>query len=91
MLAHPESKIRGKEYGTSVVDLDMGYYISGPVINVAISRPFYIGSSFYVNAEAKTTLSYSSVNVVQGNSDVYNIAFHLILGLGADLLKSGNE
>jgi hypothetical protein len=69
----------------------MGYYISGPVINFAISRPFFIGSHFYVNAEAKTTLAYSNIKVVQGNSDVYNIAFHLILGLGADFLKSGNE
>jgi hypothetical protein len=91
VLAHPESKIRGKEFGTSVDDTDLGYYISGPVINFAISRPFYIGNRFYVNAEAKTTLAYSSINVVQGNSDVYNIAFHLILGLGADFLKSGSD
>jgi hypothetical protein len=91
VLAHPESKIRGKEFGTSIDDTDLGYFISGPVINFAISRPFYIGNRFYVNAEAKTTLAYSNIKVVQGNSDVYNIAFHLILGLGADFFKSGNE
>jgi len=89
VLAHPESNIRGKEFGDSADDTDLGYYISGPVINFAINKPFYIGSRFYINAEAKTTLAYSYIKVAEGNADVYNIAIHLILGLGFDFNKSG--
>lgn len=91
VLAHPESKIRGKEFGDSADDTDLGYYISGPVVNLAISKPFYIGSRFYINAEAKTTLAYSNIKVAQGNSDVYNIAIHIVLGLGVGFIKSGKE
>ena len=91
ILAHPESNIRGKEFGDTGDDFDLGYYISGPVFNLAISKPFYLGNRFYINAEAKTTLAYSYIKVAQGNSDVYNIAFHLILGFGVDFIKSGKE
>lgn len=91
VLAHPESKIRDKEFGESTDDTDLGYYISGPVLNLAVGKPFYIGNRFYINAEAKTTLAYSHIKVADGNADVYNVAFHIILGLGVDFIKSGKE
>ena len=88
VLAHPESKIRGLEFGSTGDDFDLGYFISGPVLNLSISRPYYVGNRFYLNAEAKTTIAYSNIKVAQGNADVYHIAFHLILGLGFDFIKS---
>lgn len=91
VLAHPESNIRGKEFGDSTDDTDLGYFISGPVLNIAVSKPFYLGKRFYINAEAKTTLTYSNIKVAQGSSEVYNIAFHIILGPGVDFIKSGKE
>lgn len=91
VLAHPESTIRGKILGDSTDDTDLGYYISGPVLNLAVSKPFQLGSRFYINAEAKTTLAYSYIKVAQGNADLYSIAFHLILGIGVDFIKSGKE
>ncbi|OFX57938.1 MAG: hypothetical protein A2066_08575 [Bacteroidetes bacterium GWB2_41_8] len=87
ILAHPESKIRGKEFGDTGNDMDMGYFISGPVVNFAVSKPFYLGSRFYINAEVKTTFAYSSIKIANGNSDVYNLAFHLNLGPGVVFLK----
>lgn len=87
VLAHPESKIREKEFGDSTNNLDMGYYISGPVINLAIGKHYRLSKRFYINAEAKTTLAYASIKVAEGNSNVYNIAFHLILGVGFDFKK----
>ena len=87
ILAHPESKIRGKEFGDTGNDMDMGYFISGPVVNFAVSKPFYLGSRFYINAEVKTTFAYSSIKIASGNSDVYNLAFHLNLGPGVVFLK----
>jgi hypothetical protein len=91
VLAHPESNIRGKEFGDSTDDFDLAYYISGPAVNLAVSRPFYLGNRFYINTEAKTTLAYSYIKVVQGHADVYSIAFHIILGIGVDFIKSGKE
>ena len=87
ILAHPESKIRGKEFGDTGNDMDMGYFISGPVVTFAVSKPFYLGSRFYINAEVKTTFAYSSIKIANGNSDVYNLAFHLNLGPGVVFLK----
>lgn len=87
ILSHPESKIRGLEFGDTGNEMDMGYFISGPVVNFAVSKPFYLGSRFYINAEVKTTFAYSSIEIANGNSDVYNLAFHLNLGPGVVFLK----
>lgn len=91
VLSHPESNIRGKEFGNTGDDLDMGYFVSGPVVNLAIGRPFRFGSRFYINTEAKTTLAYSHIRIAQGDADVYSIAFHLILGFGVDFIRSEKE
>jgi hypothetical protein len=87
VITHPESNIRGKEFGDSENTWDLGYYLSGPVINLAISKPIRLGDRFFINAEAKTTFAYASVKVAQGNADVFNLAFHLILGVGVNLNK----
>jgi len=86
VVTHPESIIRGREFGESSDDNDMGYFLSGPALNLAVNRPFYIGNRFYIDAEVKTTMSYASVKIAQGRADVYNLAFHLLLGVGMDFL-----
>ena len=91
VLTHPESNIRGKEFGESADESDLGYYISGPALNLAISKPFRLGSRFYINAEAKTTLAYAHIQVAQGHADVYSFAFHILLGLGVDFIKPREE
>lgn len=88
VLAHPESTIRGKEFGSTGNDFDLGYSISGPALNLAISKPFRLNNRFFINTEAKATMAYSYIKVAQGHADVYSIAFHLILGLGVDFIKS---
>jgi hypothetical protein len=87
VITHPESKIRGKDFGDSENTWDLGYYLSGPVINLAISKPIWLGNRFFINTEAKTTFAYTSVKVAQGRADVFNLAFHLILGVGVNLNK----
>lgn len=87
VLTHPESKIRGKEFGNTTDDWDMGYYISGPVVNMAISKPIRLSGRLFINAEAKTTFAYGLIQVAEGRADVFNLAFHLILGIGYDLVK----
>jgi hypothetical protein len=87
VLAHPESIVRGKEFGNSTDDWDTGYFLTGPVFNLAVSRPIRLGSRFYINPEAKTTFAYSHIRISQGHANVYNLAFHLILGFGVDFIK----
>jgi hypothetical protein len=91
VLAHPESNIRGKEFGSSTDDYDLGYYLSGPVMNLAFSKPIRFWGRFYINAEAKTTFAYSRIKIAEGNSDVYNLAFHLILGIGYDFINQTSK
>lgn len=87
VITHPESVIRGQTFGDSTNDWDLGYFVSGPVVNLSAGKHFRINKRFYLNAEAKTTLAYVNVKVAGGNADVYNIAFHLILGIGVDFAK----
>jgi hypothetical protein len=91
VLSHPESNIRGQEDGDSVDDLDLGYSVSGPVLNLAIGKSFQLTKRFFMTTEAKTTFAYSSVKIGQGHADVYCLTFHLLLGLGVDLFQSGEE
>jgi len=91
VLSHPESKIRGKEFGDSDDNWDLGYYISGPVINLALGRQMHLNKRIYINAESKTTLAYGRIKIAEGNSDVYNIAFHLILGIGFDIIHPSEK
>jgi hypothetical protein len=91
VLAHPESNIRGKEFGNSTDNWDMGYYLSGPVLNLAISKPIRLRGRFYLNAEAKTAFAYAHIKIAEGHANVYNLAFHLILGIGVDFIKPKNE
>lgn len=87
VLTHPESVIRNQAFGDATNDWDMGYFVSGPVVNLSAGKHFRIANRFYLNAEAKTTLAYVNVKVAGGNADVYNIAFHLILGIGYDFIR----
>jgi hypothetical protein len=87
VLAHPESIVRGKEFGNSTDDWDTGYFLTGPVLNLAISRPICLGSRFYLNPEAKITFAYSHIRIAEGHANIYNLAFHLILGFGVDFIK----
>lgn len=87
VIAHPESEVRGLVFNSARGDNDRGYYLSGPAIHVSVNKPFYLGNRFFINAEARTTLAYASVKVAQGRADVYNIAFHLVLGVGVDVVK----
>lgn len=87
ILAHPESKIRDKIFGDSENDWDLGYSVSGPVVNIAVGRRIYFTRQLYLNAEAKSTFAYSRIKIAEGNSDVWNLAFHLIFGIGADFVK----
>lgn len=87
IIAHPESEVRNQVFVSRRKDHDKGYYLSGPALQASINKPFYLGSRFFINAEARTTLAYASVNIAQGRAEVWNIAFHLMLGIGVEVKK----
>lgn len=87
VIAHPESEVRGLLFQSDRRDNDRGYYLSGPAIHASVNKPFYLGSRFFINTEARSTLAYASVRIAQGRADVWNIAFHLMLGLGVEVKK----
>lgn len=88
VLAHPESKIRGKEFGSSVNDFDMGYFLTGPVANLSIGKRFRLNKHFFINAETKTTIGYCRIQIEDGNAGVYHVTFHLTLGIGYNFYPS---
>lgn len=88
VLAHPESKIRGREFGDTTDDFDLGYFVSGSVANVALAKPVQISSRLFVNLETKATFAYAHIKIADGSADVFNLAFHLIVGLGFNFRKT---
>lgn len=87
VIAHAESEIRNLEFESKRKDNDRGYYLAGPGLQASINKPFYLGNRFFINAEARTTLAYASVKIAQGHADVWNMAFHLMLGMGVEVKK----
>jgi len=87
VIAHPESNIRGKTFGDSADDFDMGYFISGPLLNLAINKPIRLSDKFYLNTEAKTTFAYSYTKIADGHAHVYNLALHIVVGFGVDFIN----
>ncbi|HRN42361.1 MAG TPA: hypothetical protein PK649_09855 [Vicingus sp.] len=82
VYAHPENSIRGKELNQKQSYYNLGYYISGPTINIALAKQFPIYQRFYLNTEVKHNTSYAKVPVVDGHATVWHSAFEFIAGLG---------
>lgn len=72
VLTHPESNIRGKVFGHSNDDKDLGYYLSVPALNLAVGKDFRISNSFYFDVESKATCVYTRIKVANGHADVYH-------------------
>ena len=87
VLAHAENMVRGKELDQNQSFRNKGYYIGGPVINLALAKQFKISSRFYFNTEIKNNTSFAKIPVVDGHAFVWHSAFELIGGLGIYILK----
>jgi hypothetical protein len=87
VLAHPESEIRGKEFDQQQSFLELGYYIAGPTINVALAKQFPLSNRLYFNAETKLSLSYARLPVVDGHALVWHSAMEFVFGLGYNFIK----
>jgi len=82
VLTHPETVIRNKqkEGGDNFPD---GFFISGPTVQIAIDKRFYLWKKLYAILEGKFTASYAFyVPVAEGHARVPNVAIHTLLGIG---------
>ncbi|MBI4539480.1 MAG: hypothetical protein HY704_08230 [Gemmatimonadetes bacterium] len=82
VLAHPESTVRGRRLREDGGVFGVGYYLSGPAVELAATRPLLGRGRIRVLAETKATAAYARVPVAGGHADVPNAAFHILVGVG---------
>lgn len=85
VLAHPESTIRGLKLREDGGLLKSGYYISGPVLNLAVAKHYSLTKRIYANTELKFYPSVSFVPVANGSAVVWSVPVAFIFGIGLDL------
>lgn len=78
VIAHPETKIRGRTLKGG------GYYLSGAAAQLSLERRLTIWNLF-LSLEAKATLAWARVPVAGGHASLLNPAFHALVGVGCEL------
>lgn len=87
VLAHSENKIRKKEFDQQQSFFKLGYYVTGPVLNIALAKRFQLTNRFYFNLETKFNSSYADVPIVNGKATLWHSAVSFIGGLGYSFIK----
>jgi len=87
IIAHPESEIRGKKFGDAVDPYDLGYYLTGPVAQLAIGKSFRAIQRIRLHSEVKLLAAYSHTPIAEGKAYTWYAGFHLLFGIQLDLKK----
>lgn len=87
VLAHAENMVRYKEFDQNQSFYNLGYYVTGPVLNLALAKKFQLSNRFYFNAETKFNTSYADIPIVDGNATLWHSAFSFIGGIGYSFVK----
>jgi len=87
VLPHPENKVRNKELNPDGGLADLGYYFTGPVLNISVSKRFYMSDCLFVNTEIKFNPSVSRVPIEDGHARGWNFPLAFAIGLGFDFIK----
>ena len=87
VIAHPETTIRGLSLDQGKGLFGAGYYISGPVLNIAAAKRIYFLDPLFINLELKFNPSVSWVPVEQGQAIVWNFPVTFAFGMGVDLFR----
>ncbi|HEX8244005.1 MAG TPA: hypothetical protein VF541_10930 [Longimicrobium sp.] len=75
VVAHAESKVRGREHAS-------GYRLSGAAAQLGLGRRLPLGRHLSVVAEGKATGAWARVPVADGSAEVPNAAVHALVGAG---------
>jgi hypothetical protein len=83
VIAHPETRVRGRD-GPRSGGLGGGYYLTGPAAQIAAGGgwPLIATLGIGLRLEGKLTAAFAEVPIANGEARVPNLAFHLLLGLG---------
>ena len=87
VLAHAESMIRGKEFDQNQSFFNLGYYFTGPALNIGLAKHLKISKRFYFNIECKFNSSYANIPIVDGNASFWHSAFSFTGGLNYSFIK----
>lgn len=82
IVTHPEFTIRDVTFDQSRGLFHLGYMLNGMALNLGVAHPIRFSSYFFLNLEAKTTFAYVHIKQDDLKVNVYNWAFHVILGPG---------
>jgi hypothetical protein len=91
VLSHVENTVRGQTFPEDGGLFGWGYYITGPVLNVAVAKRFYLARPLYINTEVKFNPSVSWVPIQNGQAVVWNFPVAFAFGLGIDLAAKEND
>jgi len=87
VLSHPENEVRNKKLNSEAGLFNEGYYLTGPILNLAIGKRYYFLNLLYLNTELKFNPSFSLVPIAEGNAYVWNFPIAFTFGLGMDFIK----
>jgi hypothetical protein len=84
VITNPSTIVRGQEDSHEGGLFDQGYYVSGPTIQAAADKRFYLAKDLFFSVEGKLTASYARITISGGYAQVPNAAVHWLFGLGYD-------
>jgi hypothetical protein len=76
VVAHPENTVRGLK----LPEDEVGYQLTGPALGAGVGAHLALTSWLDLNGEARVTVAWIRVDVVDGRASFTNLAFHLLLG-----------
>ena len=83
VVAHPESRVRGRKFDETRGALGSGYYFAGPALTSGVGRRFPVGGRrYFFSLDGRATLAPVKVPVAAGEAEFTNIAFHAMFGFG---------
>ncbi len=82
VISHPESRIRNQVLSGTGGIFNWGYYLTGPVLHLALAKRFALGKRLFISTDIKANPSVSWVPLAVGSATVWNLPLSLTLGLG---------
>ena len=87
VISHPETTVRGLSLEQEGGTFGGGYYITGPVLNIAMAKRLYFLDPLFINLEFKFNPSVSWVPIEEGQAIVWNFPVTFAFGMGVDLFR----
>ncbi len=80
VITHPQTTVRGLRFPETGGVL--GWFVSGPALQVSVGREFGFGPRFFAGLEGKALGAWARVPVVDGSADVPNVSLHALVSAG---------